>query len=128
MVESIYSKIESNNEIMIQINIENRDTEKISKSSTNNIQNRATSESSQIKKNTISEDRQARRNPLLQDLIRILILNKILGGTLPNRPPRPPYPGPRPPHGGPGGRPPFPPPGGMPPRPRTLMSDEYTNF
>ncbi len=44
-------------------------------------------------------------NPLLRDLIRILILNQLLGGGLfHGRPPmRPPFPGP-----GPYGRPPFP--------------------
>lgn len=62
------------------------------------------------------EDRQERRrNNTLRDLIKILILNQILGGGFPIRPPfpgRPPMPGP--------GRPPMPPrppfPGG--PRPR----------
>lgn len=57
------------------------------------------------------EYRQARRNTTLQDLIRILILNQLLGGNgrPPRpRPPRPPYPGipgqnPRPPFPG-GGR------------------------
>jgi len=49
-------------------------------------------------------NRQARQNNnLLRDLIRILILNRLVGGGRPNppRPPRPPYPG-RP------GNPPFP--------------------
>ena len=59
------------------------------------------------------EYRQIRRNTTLQDLIRILILNQLLGGNRrpprPRpRPPRPPYPGrpgqnPRPPFPG-GGR------------------------
>ncbi len=132
MVDEIYKKVELNNEIMVRINIENRDIEKTEKiSKTNNIQNR-TNEPTIANRSFEQEDRQARRNPLLQDLIRILILNRILGGFPPNRPPRPPFPGPRPPHGGPGGRPPFPPPGVRPPRPRTMMSneynDDYTNF
>lgn len=53
------------------------------------------------------ENRQ--RNPLMNDLIRILILRELL----PGRPPRPSFPGP-----GPGPRPPFPGPGPRPPRPR----------
>lgn len=48
------------------------------------------------------EDRQRRPNDnTLRDLIRILILNQLLGGNFPSRPPRPPRP--RPPM-----RPPFP--------------------
>ena len=47
-----------------------------------------------------SEYRQRNQNSILRDLIKILILNQLLGGNRrpprPN-PPRPPYPGPRPP-------------------------------
>lgn len=110
MVEEIYQKIDiNNNEILLNINIEN--------SNNNNqkeIQNRtsAISRTNQITNNTNNssqmsrqvnevENRQRRpNNPLLRDLIRILILNRILGGDFPNRPPRP-----RPPYPG---RPPFP--------------------
>ena len=129
MVEDIYSKVETNNEIMIKINIESRDidkNEKVSKSNLTGVQNR-NSENLVSSKVSTSEDRRTRRNPLLQDLIKILLLNRLLGGSFPNRPPRPPYLGSRPPQGGQGGRPPFPPPGGMPPRPRTLMPSEYNN-
>lgn len=73
------------------------------------------------------EHRQFRRNRTLQDLIRILILNQLLGGNF--RPPRPrppfpggPGPGPRPPFPGrprPNPRPPFP--GGPGPNPRPPM-------
>jgi len=120
MVDEVYKKIELNNEIMVKINIENREVEKTEKSlkQATNTQNR-TGEITANRVNS-SEDRQIRRNPLLRDLIRILILNRILGGLIPERPPRPPFPGPRPPHGGPGGRPPF------PPRPREY--DNYTSF
>ncbi len=110
MVEEIYQKIDiNNNEILLNIKIEN--------SNNNNqkeIQNRtsAISRTNQITNNTNNssemprqvnevENRQRRpNNPLLRDLIRILILNRILGGDFPNRPPRP-----RPPYPG---RPPFP--------------------
>lgn len=110
MVEEIYQKIDiNNNEILLNINIEN--------SNNNNqkeIQNRtsAISRTNQITNNTNNssqmsrqvnevENRQRRpNNPLLRDLIRILILNQIIGGGFPNRPPRP-----RPPYPG---RPPFP--------------------
>ena len=79
---------------MSKINVENRSTEnnRVAKTaqSSNVIQNRDIKD--------VVEDRRVRRNPLLRDLIRILILNRLLGG---NRPPkRPPYPGPRPPYGG----------------------------
>ena len=85
---------------------------------------------------TIREYRQTRRNSTLQDLIKILILNQLLGGNFrPPRPPRPrppfpdgPIPNPRPPFpGGPGSnpRPPFPDgPNPRPPmRPRDIMEE-----
>ena len=52
------------------------------------------------------EDRNRPNNPFLRDLIRILILNNLLGR---NRPPyRPPFPPPIPPYPGGPGRPPMP--------------------
>ena len=62
-------------------------------------------ESSTVSNNENRENRQFRRNNTLRDLIRILILNRLLGRDIrprPPRPPRPPYPGrpgqnPRPP-------------------------------
>lgn len=102
MVEEVYSNVETDNSIVLNINLENdvRGT-KVEKSS-EKLENRAT-----------------RRN--LNDLIRILILRELLGrpGCIgpncrppfpPPRPPRPPMrPNPRPPMGGPGGpRPPRP--------------------
>lgn len=71
-----------------------------------------------------------RRNPILRDLIKILILGQLLGGRPPVRPPRPPYPGgpgmpnPRPPY--PGGRPPMGGPGNPPIRPRNY--EDYLKF
>lgn len=50
-----------------------------------------------------------RRNNTLRDLIKILILNQLLGGRRPHRPnpPRPPFPGNPGPRPGPGPRPPI---------------------
>ena len=63
------------------------------------------------------EDRQQRRpNNTLRDLIRILILNQLLGGNFPNRPPRSP-------------RPPVRPPMGPPPFPRNdMMYESYLKY
>lgn len=104
MVEEIYQKIDFNNEIAININIDNRISEKEIENRTNNmkpnmIRNNISNE--QARKSLDTENRQRRpNNPFLKDLIRILILNRLLGGNFPNRPPhpRPPFPGgPRPP-------------------------------
>jgi len=58
---------------------------------------------------------------LLRDLIRILILNRLLGGgRFPERPPRPPFPGP--------GRPPVRPPFPGPMQPRQVDYDNYLKF
>ena len=64
------------------------------------------------------EDRQIRRrNNTLRDLIKILILNQLLGGRRPQRPPRP-FPPPRPPF--PGGPRPN-------PRPPIMPRDTYND-
>ncbi len=64
------------------------------------------------------EDRQIRRrNNTLRDLIKILILNQLLGGRRPQRPPRP-FPPPRPPF--PGGPRPN-------PRPSIMPRDTYND-
>jgi len=119
LVEEVYQKVENNREIAIRINIENRsETKEIENRNINAkpniLRNSGTSEIG--KRGQEVENRQRRpQNPLLRDLIRILILNQILGGNFPNRPPRP-----RPPM-----RPPFP--GGprppMKPQPRDY--DDY---
>lgn len=120
MVEEVYQRIEINNEIAIKINIDNRSTEKEIENRTNNIKSnniRNNTSSEQIRKSPDVENRQRRpNNPFLRDLIRILILNRLLGGGFfPGRPPRP-----RPPM-----RPPFP--GGpRPPMPRDY--DDYLKF
>lgn len=107
MVEEVYQKMEINNEIAIHINLDNRITEKEVENRTNNprmnrIQNNI---NEPIRRNSEIENRQRRpNNPFLRDLIRILILNRLLGGNFPGRPPRPrpPFPGgPIPPRPGP---------------------------
>lgn len=125
MVEEIYTKIEVNNEISIKINIDNRTTEKEIENRTNTLKSNTNRNviNEQVRKNGEIENRQRRpNNPFLRDLIRILILNRLLGGGFfPGRPPRP-----RPPFPGPG-RPPFPGgPGGMMPRPP--MQRDYNDY
>lgn len=140
MVDRIYSNIEINNEIMIKINVDNRSLEDRSIINSKENENRNSKEkiasnnskitNNELQKNrdnlrsTEVENRQRRpNNPLLRDLIRILILNRLFGGGFfPGRPPRPrpPFPGP----GRPPVRPPFP--GGMPPRPRNY--NDYLEF
>lgn len=108
MVEEVCKRIEINNEISIKINIDNRNSEKETENRVNTI--RANSNKSinneQVRKTSEVENRQIKQNnPFLRDLIRILILNRLLGGGFfPGRPPRvmppmrPPFPGgPRPP-------------------------------
>lgn len=110
MVEEIYQKIDINsNEIWLKINVDNT-IERPQKEMQNRVH--TTTNTKPIRNITtgemlrqVSEPENRRRrpnNPLLRDLIRILLLNKILGGGSHNRPPkpRPPFPGP--------GRPPFP--------------------
>lgn len=109
MVEEVYKKIDiNNNEIFLNINIENsnNNNQKEIQNRTSNItrtnQNTNNTNNSQMSRQVNEVENRQRRpnNPLLRDLIRILILNQIIGGGFPNRPPRP-----RPPHPG---RPPFP--------------------
>lgn len=108
MVEEVCKRIEINNEISIKINIDNRNSEKETENRVNTI--RANSNKSinneQVRKTSEVENRQIKQNnPFLRDLIRILILNRLLGGGFfLGRPPRvmppmrPPFPGgPRPP-------------------------------
>ena len=71
MVEEVYKRVENNNEIAIKINIDNRINEP-------------------LKRIQEIENRQRRpNNPFLRDLIKILILNRLLGSNLPLRPPYP---------------------------------------
>lgn len=114
MVEEVYQRIEINNEIAIKINIDNRNIEKEVENRVNNakINTVRNLNHEQVRKTPEIENRQRRNNnPLLRDLIRILILNRLLGGNFPNRPPRP-----RPPI-----RPPF-------PRDRRLENENYEDY
>ena len=107
MVNQISSTIEGNEFIELNINLDNevnqnRDSNQKDNNFRAEVQNRSCDDG--------NCDRQIRRNPVLNDLIRILILRELLGrpGNRPGqRPPFPPNrPGPRPPF--PGGRPPMP--------------------
>lgn len=113
MVNEVYKKVNLNNEINIKINLDNR------------IQEKEINRNSISKKNN-ENDRQVRQNnPFLNDLIRILLLNQILGGGgfFPGRPPRP-RPPVRPPM--PPIRPPFP--GGGNQRPPIMRDREYDEY
>lgn len=109
MTEEIYLNIENtpevNNVINVRVNVpkEKSDNEssKINKTNnTNRINQPAKTETKNVVPKEEKEDRLVRRNSTLQDLIKILILNQLLGGGRPQRPPHhspyPPYP-PRPP-------------------------------
>lgn len=110
MVEEVYQKIDINNEIYLKINIDNNISQKEvqqnrnTNTKVNQVTNITNNNEQMTRQVNEIENRQRRpNNPLLRDLIRILILNRILGGGgFPHRPPkpRPPFPGP--------GRPPFP--------------------
>lgn len=117
MVEEVYQKIKINNEIAIKINIENRSNEKETENRTSNAKlntNKSVS-NEQIKRNVEVENRQRRpNNPFLEDLIRILILNRLLGGFFPGRPPRP--------------RPPMRPPFLRGPRTPIMQPRDYDNY
>lgn len=119
MVEEVYKRIEINNEIAIKINIDNRSSEKEIENKTNVVKPNSirSINSESTRKTEEIESRQRRpNNPLLRDLIRILILNRLLGGGFfPGRPHRP-----RPPM-----RPPFP---GGPRPPMNRDYDDYLKF
>ena len=107
-------------------------SERINKSVSSHTENREVKVSSssmpENRENTaLAETRHS--NSTLRDLIKILILNQILGNRpRPPRPPRPPFPG------GPGMPPPRPPfPGGRPPmgpggRPPIIQPREYPDY
>lgn len=110
-------------------------SERINKSVSSHAENREVKASNssmpENRENTaLAETRHS--NSTLRDLIKILILNQILGNRpRPPRPPRPPFPGgpgmppPRPPF--PGGRPPMGP-GGRPPMIQPREYPEYLEF
>ena len=103
MTNEIYFAIEDNNEVNININLTNSVGSE-NRSKNENVQNGDIRE---------KEDRQMRpRNPLLQDLIRILLINELLRRR--RRRPRLPFPFP-------GGRPP------MRPRSMDYYESNYYN-
>lgn len=108
MTDDVYERIKNNNEIMINVNIVN-DSE-INNVNAREAENRSTMQNRQVRPN------RRPNNPFLRDLIKILILNRLIG----NRPMRPNPPMPSRPHYPGDGRPP------MPPRPRP--GDNYDNF
>ena len=107
IVEEVYQKVIVNNQITLMLNIDNRSIEKTENIRTNSnriINNEPVRQIKEVE----NRQRKPNNNQFLRDLIRILILNRILGGGQ-GRPPRP-----RPPYLE-DGRPQFP--GGMMPRP-----------
>lgn len=123
MVDRIYSNIEMNNDIMVNLNVDNRSNkEKIVANTNSRIVNNETQRGKENVRNSDVENRQIRQNnPFLRDLLRILILNRLFGGgQFPGRPPRPPFPGP--------GRPPVRPPFPGPIQPRQENYDNYLKF
>lgn len=122
MTDEIYSAIEVDNEVQVNINLQNTTTN----STVNRPENRTTISKEPMKKEPVREDRNDNRqirNRNLRDLIKILIIRELL--NRPSRPGhRPPFPGGpgRPPFPG-GGRPSFPggPGGGRPP----IMPRDY---
>lgn len=109
MTDDIYKLVERN-ETVVNIKIETQNRESNQVSARQETKRELTPKRTPIK----TENRETRQsnNPLLRDLIKILILQRLLGGGViaPPRPipPRPPFPpvGPgRPPF--PGGRPPY---------------------
>ena len=126
MVEEVYQKVIVNNEITVRLNIDNRSIDK-EENRNNNVKTNASRiiSNEPIRQTREVENRQRRpnNNQFLRDLIRILILNRILGGGQ-GRPPRtrPPFPGQE--------RPPFPGgPGVMMPRPPQPRNyEDYYKF
>lgn len=109
MTDDVYKLVERN-ETVVNIKIEAQNRESSHVSARQEMKRELTPKRTPIKTET-RETRQS-NNPLLRDLIRILILQRLFGGGViaPPRPipPRPPFPqvGPgRPPF--PGGRPPY---------------------
>ena len=109
MTDDVYKLVERN-ETVVNIKIETQNRESNQVSARQETKRELTPKRTPIK----TENRETRQsnNPLLRDLIKILILQRLLGGGViaPPRPipPRPPFPpvGPgRPPF--PGGRPPY---------------------
>ena len=130
-VEINTNREENNRSNSSTLNLQNRGTTNSANtsSSLSSSNNNATIKNKEIKETDERETRSPiprRRNRLLRDLIRILILNRLIRPGRPNRPPFRPGPG--------GPRPPFPNRPGMgprPPFPRTendYMSNDYMPY
>ena len=120
MTMEVYNSIEADDINVVNINIETGDVNaEINRKSQENRDTKISAEKKEVRS---SEEKRQRRpnNPLLRDLIRILILNRLFGINRPgNRPPmRPPFPGPGMP-----GRPPMP-----PMRPRFEQNGQEADF
>lgn len=126
MISQVYSNIKADDINIVNINVETGDV--INKEVNNRAQENRDSKSSKEKLDSRGSDENRNRrpnNPLLRDLIRILILNRLFGNQRPgNRPPmRPPFPGGPGFPGGQGPRPPMP-----PTRPRFEQSLDAENI
>lgn len=103
MTMEIYNNIEADNINIVNVNVETRSSDnkndlRTQKQTVKSSEDRTVSGSSEERiENRITEETRQRRpnNPLLRNLIRILILERLFGGFRPPRPPvRPPFPGP----------------------------------
>ena len=140
LTEDVFQKVCCNTKMVQYVNGESRSTEKeennrsIEKknsvsATSNNLSNPSTrrinsNQSKVVENRGEEENRQQARvnNPLLRDLIRILILKQLFGGSnFPNRPPFPNRPGNRPPT-----RPPYP--GERPIMPEPRNYENYLKF
>lgn len=105
LVSRITNEVYTNVEHM-EVTQENRSAAtNISTQTNKNLKNDSLNNRTTSVSNIRQETRQ--RNPLLRDLIRILVLRELIGNPRPPRPQRPPF---RPPFGGgfgPGPRPPY---------------------
>lgn len=138
MTDEVYDEVESNDTI-VNVTIQTKNETTVNRQKENRTtdirrdrvprREEIRSERVEKKENSPQEESQNResrqRNPLLRDLIKILILRQLLNGNRPphQMPPRPPFP-----PGGPGMRPPLP--GNRPPiRPMLNRTDiPQTNY
>lgn len=101
MTEEIYLNIESDPSqyvsqvVNVKVNLPNQEEKR--QNNINSPKVTTLKKENRVEEKTRTENRQMLRNNTLRDLIKILILNRLLGGSM-----RPPRPRPRPP------RPPFP--------------------
>ena len=98
MTDEIYSALEDNNQINVNINLGNT----ISTTNTNGTENRSEVHKEEVQRKSTEKQQienrnmetQARRRPFnnnLRDLIKILLIRELLGRPNNNFPPRPPF-------------------------------------